>query len=217
MVTHGPPGASRGVTGRMFPDDFALFLASGSPRRSELLLSVGVPFTVVPSTGRETMVGGRPQDLAEGNALVKALGAVLPASASEGAFVLGVDTVVVVDGAVLGKPAHRQEAGEMLRRLAGRTHEVVSGVALLRGASSRAVAHAATTVRFDSIDEAQLRAYLESDEWQGKAGGYAVQGLAALFVRGIEGEYSNVVGLPLGVTARLFRRLGFDLVRGAWE
>lgn len=201
----------------MFPDEFELFLASASPRRSELLLSAGVPFTVVPSTGRETMVGACAEALAEGNALAKALGAVLPGSAGTDAFVLGVDTVVVVDGAVLGKPAQRLQAGEMLRLLAGRTHEVISGVALLRGGSARGVAHAGTMVRFDDIDEFQLEAYLDSGEWQGKAGGYAVQGLAGLFVKSVVGEYSNIVGLPLGLTAQLFRRLGFDLLKRVWE
>lgn len=224
-----------GVTGRPFPDDFELFLASRSPRRSELLMSVGVPFSAVPSTGRETMVGARPEALAEGNALAKAMGAVLPQTAAAGAFVLGVDTVVVVDGVVLGKPGRREEAAEMLHRLVGRSHEVVSGVALLRGAHVRgaaraavvpagagapavqAVAHAVTKVRFNPIDEPQLQAYLESGEWQGKAGGYAVQGLAALFVKSVAGEYSNVVGLPLGLTAQVFRQLGFDLLKRTWE
>lgn len=194
---------------------------------------------MVPSTGRETMFGARPQALAEANALAKALGAVLPQTAAPGAFVLGVDTVVVVDGVVLGKPQCRDEAAQMLRRLADCGHEVVSGVALLRGAYVRrpargagvsagagaradapgvqAVAHAVTKVRFNPIDERQLEAYLESDEWQGKAGGYAVQGLAALFVKSVVGEYSNVVGLPLGLTARMFRQLGFDLLKRTWE
>jgi septum formation protein len=122
--------------------------------------------------------------------------------------------VVVVDGVILGKPADRQEAGAMLARLAGRRHEVVSGVALMRG--EHVVAHAVTAVRFAPLDEGQIEAYLASGEWEGKAGAYAIQGLAALFVEGIDGEYANVVGLPLALLARLFRLLEFDLVTRAW-
>lgn len=205
------------MSGRIFPADFELFLASQSPRRRELLASIGVPFRVVPSESRETLVGTNAGAVSEGNALAKVRAAVLPQGVSEGFFVLGVDTVVVVDGAILGKPADREEAGAMLTRLAGCRHEVVSGVALMRGpAAAEAVAHVATAVRFAPLDEWQLEAYLASGEWEGKAGAYAIQGLAALFVEAIDGEYANVVGLPLALLARLFRRLGFDLVTRTW-
>ncbi|MCJ7797032.1 MAG: Maf family protein [Thermoleophilia bacterium] len=221
------------MSGRPFPAGFELFLASRSPRRRELLASLGAPFRVVPSEARETLVGTQAGAVAEGNALAKARAAVLPQRVGEGSFVLGVDTVVVVDGAILGKPADREEAGAMLARLAGRRHEVVSGVALARGAENRrgakgsipdaggpspvhVVAHAVTAVRFSPLNERQVEAYLASGEWEGKAGAYAIQGLAALFVEGIEGEYANVVGLPLALLARLFRRLGFDLVTRTW-
>jgi septum formation protein len=202
------------MSGQPFPAGFELFLASRSPRRRELLASVGVPFRVVPSEARETLVGAHAGAVAEGNALAKARAAVLPQGIGEGSFVLGVDTVVVVDGAILGKPADREEAGAMLARLAGRRHDVVSGVALVRG--DQVVAHAVTAVRFAPLDERQLKAYIASGEWEGKAGAYAIQGLAALFVDGIDGEYANVVGLPLALLARSFRRLGFDLVTRTW-
>lgn len=221
------------MTGRTFPADFALFLASRSPRRSELLASIGVPFRVVASDAQETLVGVHPGTVAEGNALAKAQAAALPEGIGEGSFVLGVDTVVVVDGAILGKPADREEAGAMLMRLAGRRHDVVSGVALVRRSENHraggrsgsdaagvspvhVVAHALTAVRFAPLDQRQLEAYLASGEWDGKAGAYAIQGLAALFVDAIDGEYANVVGLPLALLARLFRRLGFDLVTRTW-
>lgn len=221
------------MSGHLFPAGFELFLASQSPRRRELLASIGVPFRVVPSDARETLVGTNAGAVAEGNALAKAHAAVLPQEVGEGSFVLGVDTVVAVDGVILGKPADREEAGAMLARLAGRGHEVVSGVALVRGpaglrASGRSNqqaggsaagdvrAHAVTAVRFAPLGEAQREAYLESGEWEGKAGAYAIQGLAALFVEAIDGEYANVVGLPLALLARSFRRLGFDLVTRTW-
>jgi septum formation protein len=202
------------MSGQPFPAGFELFLASRSPRRRELLASVGVPFRVVPSEARETLVGAHAGAVVEGNALAKARAAVLPQGVGEGSFVLGVDTVVVVDGAILGKPADREEAGAMLARLAGRRHDVVSGVALVRG--DHVVAHAVTAVRFAPLDERQLKAYVASGEWEGKAGAYAIQGLAALFVDAIDGEYANVVGLPLALLARSFRRLGFDLVTRTW-
>ena len=202
------------MSGRAFPEGFQLFLASRSPRRRELLASVGAPFQVVPSEAEETLLGPHAGAVAERNALAKARAAVLPGPAGGGAFVLGVDTVVAVDGVVLGKPSDRGEAGAMLARLAGRRHEVVSGVALIRG--EHVVAHAVTVVRFAPLDERQVEAYLASGEWEGKAGAYAIQGLAALFVEGIEGEYANVVGLPLALLARLFRLLGFDLMTRTW-
>jgi len=178
-------------------------------------------------------VGTRAGAVAEGNALAKARAAVLPQGVGEGYFVLGADTVVVVDGAILGKPADREEARATLARLAGRRHEVVSGVALVRGSQNHraaggssqdagglsavhVVAHAVTAVRFSPLNERQLEAYLESGEWEGKAGAYAIQGLAALFVEAIDGEYANVVGLPLALLGRLFRLLGFDLVTRTW-
>lgn len=205
------------MSGQPFPAGFELFLASQSPRRRELLASIGVPFRVVPSEARETLVGTNVGAVAEGNALAKARAAVLPQGVGEGSFVLGVDTVVVVDGAILGKPADREDAGAMLVRLAGRRHEVVSGVALMRGpAAVDVLAHAVTVVRFAPLDQRQLEAYLVSGEWEGKAGAYAIQGLAALFVESIDGEYANVVGLPLALLARSFRRLGFDLMTRTW-
>ncbi len=134
------------MSGQTFPAGFELFLASCSPRRRELLASIGTPFQVVPSEAEETLVGPHAGAVAERNALAKVRAAVLPQRVGEGSFVLGVDTVVVVDGVILGKPADRQEAGAMLARLAGRRHEVVSGVALMRG--EHVVAHAVTAVRF---------------------------------------------------------------------
>jgi len=207
-----------------FPADFRLILASQSPRRHSLLRDMGVPFTVVPSDAEEVTTGGTAVALAERNALAKVCGAFLPDDLQAGVFVLGTDTLVTLDGVVMGKPASEAEAARMMASLSGRTHQVVSAVALVRTGHSRPrlradevrVASTTTEVTFLPLEAAQLAAYLASGEWRGKAGAYAVQGLAALFVSEVRGEYSNVVGLPLCLLAGLFRELGFDLLRRQW-
>jgi septum formation protein len=207
-----------------FPADFRLILASQSPRRHSLLRDLGVPFTVVVSQAEESLEGGPAVQLAEANALAKVQGAALPAGTEAGAFVLGTDTLVICDDRVMGKPPTAGEAAGMLVALSGRTHQVVSGVALGRVAQDGRVcapewvrvAHAATDVTFAALDQAQIEAYLATGEWKGKAGAYAVQGLAGLWVSGLRGEYSNVVGLPLHLLACLFREEGFDLLRKKW-
>jgi len=206
-----------------FPSDFSLILASQSPRRHSLLEDVGVPFTVVSSTADEQLAGGTAVDLAEANALAKVEGAVLPADLIPGAFVLGTDTLVTVDGLIMGKPRSASEAEAMLGQLSGRTHQVVSGVALLRttghGGGDREevrVASAVTDVTFVTLEADEARAYIDSGEWNGKAGAYAIQGLAGTFVSKVSGEYSNVVGLPLCLLGSLFRAFGFSLAGRSW-
>ncbi len=207
-----------------FPEDFQLVLASQSPRRHSLLRDLGIPFTVAVSEATE-LTDGRPVSrLAQDNALAKVLGARLPEGLGSGAFVLGTDTLVSLGRKVMGKPASAEEAREMLTALSGRRHRVVSGVALARsvGGSLQTpgtrvrVAAAVTEVAFARLSKEQIEAYVESGEWRGKAGGYAVQGVAALFVRGLRGEYTSVVGLPLHLLYGLFSELGFDLVRRTW-
>lgn len=219
-----------------YPVDFELILASQSPRRHSLLRDIDVPFRVVLSTAEEDLDGDDVRTLAAGNALRKVRGAVIPADASPGAFVLGTDTVVTVAGRVMGKASSSGEAADMLTALSGRTHQVVSGVALLRGIEDRLslldrlepgpaydvagrlrVECAITDVTFLPLDEADIDTYVTSGEWRGKAGAYAIQGLAGLLVSGVGGEYSNVVGLPLCLLAGMFRDLGFDILRGSWS
>lgn len=206
---------------RPFPPDFRLFLASRSPRRRDLLDAVRVPHEVVPSTAEEAFGGSDARALARGNALAKARAASVPADASPPYFVLGSDTEVMSAGPALGKPADRQQAERMLLALAGREHKVVSGVALrliaADGQVKEAVDEEVTRVSFCPLDARDLAAYLDAGEWHDKAGAYAVQGVAALFVKQIRGDYSNVVGLPLNLLARLFRDLGFDLLRREWR
>lgn len=207
-----------------FPSDFRLFLASQSLRRHSLLSEIGVPFTVVRSDAIEVMSGENVGALAERNALAKVRSAIIPDGGGKGAFVLGTDTLVSLGRRVMGKPESVEEAAEMLAALSGRRHRVVSGVALARLEGSQAagdgghisVGKACTDVTFAALDKKQIAAYVESGEWHGKAGAYAVQGLAGLFVRRIKGEYSNVVGLPLHRLHGMFRELGFDLMRRTW-
>jgi len=211
-----------------FPPDFRLVLASQSPRRHTLLRDVGVPFTVVPSHAVEVMEGGTAEALAQLNAQAKVNGAVVPAGLPVGAFVLGTDTLVTTGGAVMGKPSSAGEAADMLRRLSGRVHQVVSGVALLRtteravGAESAMppgrmlVSVATTDVTFRDLSAGDVDAYVDSGEWKGKAGGYAIQGIAAFFANEIRGEYSNVMGMPLCLLGMLFTEQGFDLVGRRW-
>lgn len=216
--------------GRQFPPDFRLILASQSPRRHSLLSEVGVPFTVAPSRAEELLAGDDARKLVQTNARAKVTGAVLPPDVSSGTFVLGSDTLVTVDGLVMGKPFSAGEAAGMLTRLSGRVHQVVSGVALARtsgglvesgtGACVRAadtrLAVATTDVVFRPLSGGEVEAYVESGEWKGKAGGYAIQGMAAFFSSEVLGEYSNVVGLPLCLLGQLFREWGFDLVQRQW-
>jgi septum formation protein len=169
-------------------------LASASPRRVALLRQVGLPFTVAdPGPDRDWPGKAEPRHGVRALALEKARRI---AMRRPGAVVIGADTVVVARGERLGKPVDEAEALAMLRRLHGRTHEVWTGIAVVRGAEQRTAAEM-TKVRFAKMTEDQLRGYARSGEPLDKAGAYGIQGLAAQFVRGIEGDYSNVVGLPL--------------------
>ena len=198
-----------------FPPDFRLYLASQSPRRHSLLRDMGVPYEVVRSSADEALTGATAAALAAANAVGKVRGASLPAGTSPEAFVLGTDTLVTLGDRVMGKPASRDEAKAMITELSGRTHQVVSGVALLAGSRLR-VATAVTDVTFLDLDQARVDAYIASGEWADKAGAYGVQGLAGMFVSEVRGEYSNVVGLPLCLLAGLFLEAGFDLLQRQW-
>lgn len=183
-----------------------VILASGSPRRAELLRQIGVPFVVVPSDVEEGVslpVGEGTENLAREKALAVArrVGESPPYD-----LVLAADTVVVVEGDVLGKPSHPQEAREMLCRLSGRTHEVVTGVALvwLSGGLCVESWHETTSVTFRPLRDAEIAAYVATGRPMDKAGAYGIQEEAAAFVARVEGCYFNVVGLPL---ARLAERL----------
>jgi septum formation protein len=173
-----------------------LVLASQSPRRSELLRNAGIGFRVQAAGVDETPFPGEaPVDYVRRLARAKA-------AAVEGELVLGADTVVVVDGQILGKPADSADAVRMLRLLSGRAHEVITGICL-----AGTVAHDITTVFFSRISEEEIRDYVASGEPMDKAGAYAIQGRASCFVERIEGSYSNVVGLPVAMVYRHLRAI----------
>ena len=187
-----------------------LVLASASPRRLDLLRQIGIePDAVVPADIDETPhTRERPRHLAERLAGSKA--DVIAAQYPD-AFVLAADTVVALGHRVLEKPADAAEVRRFLERLSGRRHRVIGGFAVVApGAGKRIVKSVVTQVRFRRLSAADIAAYIDSAEWEGKAGGYAIQGRAAAFVPWISGSYANVVGLPLSEVAGVLRGLGYD-------
>jgi septum formation protein len=174
-----------------------LVLASASPRRREILTALGVPFEVVVPEVEELAGGGEPQDLVVENARRKARAGVALAGATEGDHILGVDTDVVLDGRLLGKAADAAGARERLEALSGRTHTVLSGMVVAGTGEEERSGIARSEVTFQALDEPTLELYLASGEWRDRAGAYAIQGLGALLVEQVEGDFSNVVGLPL--------------------
>ncbi|AXA23571.1 MULTISPECIES: Maf family protein [Pseudomonas] len=183
-----------------------LHLASGSPRRRELLAQIGVPFTVVSAPIDETpQVGEAAQAYVERLAQAKAVAGFNLLDAP--GVVLGADTAVVLDGQILGKPENREHALAMLGDLSKREHQVLTAVAVTDGTRSLSLC-VATKVRFRTISFDEACRYWDSGEPLDKAGGYAIQGLGAVFVSAIEGSYSAVVGLPLSETAELLEQFG---------
>ncbi|MDB6141800.1 MAG: maf protein [Pseudomonas sp.] len=188
-----------------------LYLASGSPRRRELLTQIGVPFTALSADIDETpLLDETPTTYVERLARGKAQAGRALLLADDGdstACVLGADTAVVLDGRILGKPVDEADALSMLAALSGREHEVLTAIALIDQdrCETRVVR---SLVRFRPIQIQEAQAYWASGEPQDKAGSYAIQGLAAIFVDGLHGSYSAVVGLPLCETAELLGRFG---------
>jgi len=178
-----------------------LILASTSPQRSAILEQLRIPFeVVVPTYVEDDPPGLEPAELVRAHAEGKARSVHV-----EGRVTLAVDTAVVLDGRVYGKPADRDDTARMLHEVSGRTHTVVSGLCLL-GPDFEAVGHEVTDVTFRLLSPEVLAAYLESGEWEGRAGAYAIQGLGGRLVERIEGDYLNVVGLPGALLVTLLER-----------
>lgn len=180
-----------------------LILASASPRRRELLTAAGYVFDVVPSpmdepTGRWRLLS--PQQVAQSLAYFKARSVW---ERYPRAWVMGADTVVAVGGQIIGKPSDRQHARQILSSLAGTRHSVITGVSLLGPSAIRLIAADTTHVTMRKASAAEIEAYLDSGEWQGKAGAYAIQETGDRFVKSIEGSFTNVVGLPMETVERL--------------
>jgi septum formation protein len=178
-----------------------LILASRSSQRRAILEQLGVDFRVEPPEGVEELAEGDPRGVVVENALRKA-------RAAPGEPARGVDTAVVLDGRAYGKPRDEAEAEAFLSRLSGREHEVMSGIALRRGGAERTEL-AVTRVRFRRLEAGEIAWYLRTGEWRERAGGYAIQGRGAALVAELEGDYLNVVGLPVPALIRLAPDLVF--------
>ena len=187
-----------------------LVLASASPRRQELLRNAGLSFAVHPADVDETpRPRESPRDCAERLAREKAL---VVCRTRPQDLVLGADTIVVIDDTILGKPANAEDATRMLRLLAGRTHQVITAVCLVRPGGGKwspardvRTASETTLVTMSDISAEEIQAYVETGEPMDKAGAYAIQGMASRWIPHIEGDYSNVVGLPIALVYRMLR------------
>ena len=188
-----------------------IVLASASPRRVELLGSLGLDFDVVASMADEDV-----DPLMEPRKMVEELARRKASAVSvrhRGSVVLGADTIVCVDGKVLGKPADAEDAARMLRDLQGREHVVYTGVCVMWADEGiQETASEATLVRFAQMSRRDIEKYVESKEPMDKAGAYAIQGLGSIFITGITGDYSNVVGLPLRLTGILLGKAGISIL-----
>jgi septum formation protein len=183
-----------------------LVLASASPRRAELLSAAGFSFVIQSVEIDETP---RPDEDAPALVLrlASAKAGAVPQAAGE--VILGADTVVVVEGEILGKPVDDEDAAKMLRRLSGRSHEVVTGLAVRHG-SSLVTAIERTRVHVAALRRDEIAWYVQSGEPRDKAGAYGIQGLASRFIERIDGSYTNVVGLPVATVRRVLRSMGLE-------
>ena len=184
-----------------------IILASASPRRRQLLTQLGLTFTVQAAEIDETMAPGDPVGEVGKLSARKAAAIAAPADT----LVIAADTIVCMNEQILGKPKSETEALAMLRSLSGRPHRVLTGVTVRRGEQVRTAVEQ-TAVRFRACSDAELRAYVATGEPMDKAGGYGIQGLAALFVAGIEGDYYNVMGLPLCRLGQLLAEFGITVL-----
>ena len=193
-----------------------LLLASTSPRRRELLELLGVPFRIVPPNCEETLSPHfSPSEQTRQLARDKAQSV---ATQHPQALVMGSDTVIEIDGKLLGKPDNMQEAETMLRHLRGRCHQVHTGVAIIQQAAHVSIDFVETAqVWIKTFDEATLQSYLETEESLGKAGAYSIQGQGAQLIEKIEGDYPTIVGLPLWRTAEVLEEQGIVLPTSAEE
>lgn len=181
-------------------------LASQSPRRKELLGRLGIKFTVEPAAGEEIQTGNTPEEIVQNLAAAKAQEIAAKHGAAD-TVIIGADTIVVCDGQILGKPRDRADMADMIRSLAGRAHEVYTGVAICYGAPSERKLHTfaeCTRVHFYPMREAEIADYAAHSDGLDKAGAYGIQSDASIYIQGIEGDYHNVVGLPV---ARLYHEL----------
>ena len=188
-----------------------IILASGSPRRKELLLQIGIVPEIIVSHVEEKITSDIPAEVVMSLAEQKAVD--VAKEMPEGTVILGSDTVVAADGKILGKPKSHEEAYEMIRRLAGRSHQVYTGVCLVKkgpeGEADTVVSfYDETDVNVSQMTEKEIREYADSEEPMDKAGSYAVQGFFARYIDGLKGSYANVMGLPVHLVYQELKKLG---------
>lgn len=185
-----------------------IILASASPRRKELLAKAGISFTVIPAAGEEKRISEDPGEAVQQLARDKAEWVAQSlAECEEGTLVIGSDTIVVFENRILGKPKDRRDAAETLEKLQGNTHQVYTGVTVLKRKAGKWVEHTffeSTDVTFYPVSREEIQDYIATGEPMDKAGSYGIQGLFGIYVKGICGDYNNVVGLPV---ARLFHEM----------
>ena len=185
-----------------------IILASASPRRKELLAKAGISFTVIPAAGEEKRTSENPGEAVQQLARDKAEWVAQSlAECEEGTLVIGSDTIVVFENRILGKPKDRRDAAETLEKLQGNTHQVYTGVTVLERKAGKWVEHTffeSTDVTFYPVSREEIQDYIATGEPMDKAGSYGLQGLFGIYVKGICGDYNNVVGLPV---ARLFHEM----------
>ena len=192
-----------------------IILASASPRRRELLERAGVKFEVIPASGDENRTSDDPKEAVAQLARDKAVSVKATVEdAEEGTVIIGSDTVVVFQNMILGKPHDQEDAADTLKKLQGNTHQVYTGVSVLEKKNGQGQEHAfyeSTDVTFYPVSDKEIREYVATGEPMDKAGSYGIQGFFGIYVKGINGDYNNVVGLP---AARLFyemKKSGIDL------
>jgi septum formation protein len=178
-----------------------IILASASPRRKELLAQIGLAFEIVVSDVEEIITKDKPAEIVEELSFQKAQAVLQNLTTDEEVLVIGADTIVADGSRILGKPVDEKDAVDMLSALQGKAHEVYTGVTLLHrkaGEVEQRVFHEATKVHFYSMSEAEITEYVATKDPMDKAGAYGIQGFCARYISGIEGDYNNVVGLPVG-------------------
>lgn len=188
-----------------------IVLASGSPRRKKLLEQIGLKFTVSESGYEEKYLpNANPIDVAKFMSLEKAN---LAAIKHNDAIIIAADTVVVIGDEILGKPSSEEQAREMLRKLSDNTHSVITGFTIIDTQNNKThTSHVETKVTFKDLSELEMAAYVETGEPMDKAGAYAIQGKAGMFVKRIDGDYFNVVGLPLFAISEALSDFGVDIL-----
>jgi septum formation protein len=187
-----------------------IILASNSPRRKELLMQIGVEFEIIPSNFEEQAFDLAPSKLVEHFAYMKAKD--VAQTVKNDALVIGSDTIVYLDE-IMGKPKNREDAFNMLRKLSGKQHHVLSGLSIINTAMGESLTeHECTAVKMKELSSAEITAYVNTGEPLDKAGAYAIQGMGSLFVERIDGDYFNIVGLPLFRLGKMLEQFEIKLI-----